>query len=130
MPGDGSDAAAAVTGVYAPESGPVLRTGDGLAGGRDDEADGGAGAGREGDAGDGAAYAGGRPGAACCAGPDDRLIRVLTEATTAANATTPASTVMDVRKLTSSMRAYMTWRKVSSLASRDGPPGRVRVRGR
>jgi len=62
----------------------------------------------------------GRLRAACRGRPDDWLIRTLTEATTAATATTPASTVMEVRKLISSMRAYMPSRKA------DSPPTRVR----
>jgi len=62
----------------------------------------------------------GRLRAACRGRPDDWLIRTLTEATTAATATTPASTVMEVRKLISSMRVYMPSRKA------DSPPTRVR----
>ena len=61
----------------------------------------------------------GRLRAACRGRPDDWLIRTLTEATTAATATTPASTVMEVRKLISSMRVYMPSRKA------DSPPTRV-----
>ncbi|MGO9783935.1 MAG: hypothetical protein ACLPQY_29900 [Streptosporangiaceae bacterium] len=60
---------------------------------------------------------------AACWGPDDWLIRTLTEATTAAKATTPASTVMEARKLISSIRVYMPSRKA------DSPLTRVR-RGR
>lgn len=62
----------------------------------------------------------GRLRAACRGSPDDWLIRTLTDATTAAKATTPASTVMEVRKLISSMRVYMPSRKA------DSPPTRVR----
>jgi hypothetical protein len=68
----------------------------------------------------GAGAVAGRLRAACRGRPDDWLIRTLTEATTAATATTPASTVMEVRKLISSMRVYMPSRKA------DSPPTRVR----
>ena len=37
----------------------------------------------------------------------------------------PASTVMDIRKLISSIRVYMTSRNVRSLSGRDPPPGRA-----
>jgi len=60
----------------------------------------------------------GRLRAACRGSPDDWLIRTLTDATTAAKATTPASTVMEVRKLISSMRVYMPSRKADSLPAR------------
>jgi hypothetical protein len=130
--GDGADAAATVvTGAWAPALGPVSPTGDGVTDGGPDEGDGAAGAGRGlAGADEGGGEAAGPPSAACPAGPVERLISVLTAAITAANATTPPSTVMDVRKLISSMRVYRTSRKANSLATRDGPPGRVRVRSR
>ena len=68
------------------------------------------------------------PAAVCRATPGGRLISTLTAASTPAKATTPASTVMDVRKLISSIRVYMTSRNVRSLSARDAPPGRRRVR--
>lgn len=61
----------------------------------------------------------GRPRAACRGRPDDWLIRTLTDATTAAKATTPASAVMEVRKLISSMRVYMPSRKADSPLTRE-----------
>ena len=64
----------------------------------------------------------------CRATPGGRLISTLTAASTPAKATTPASTVMDVRKLISSIRVYMTSRNARSLPARDAPPGRRRVR--
>ena len=120
-------AAAAVTGAAVLAAGGATRTGDdvGCAG----EA--------AGDAsvlvaGAGAADAGGvragAPAAVCRATPGGRLISTLTAASTAAKATTPASTVMDVRKLISSIRVYMTSRNACSPAARDAPPGRRRVR--
>lgn len=69
----------------------------------------------------------GRLRAACRGRPDDWLIRTLTEATTAAKATTPASTVMEVRKLISSMRVYMPSRKADSPLPRERPCRRHRV---
>ena len=69
----------------------------------------------------------GRLRAACRGGPDDSLIRTLTDATTAAKATTPASTVMEVRKLISSMRVYMPSRKADSPLSRERLCRRHRV---
>lgn len=45
------------------------------------------------------------------AGPGDWLISTPTPAITAANAITPPRTVMDVRKLISSMRAYSPFRR-------------------
>ncbi len=61
----------------------------------------------------------GWPRAACRGRPDDWLIRTLTDATTAAKATTPASAVMEVRKLISSMRVYMPSRKADSPLTRE-----------
>ena len=69
----------------------------------------------------------GRLRAACRGRPDDWLIRTLTEATTAAKATTPASTVMEVRKLISSMRVYMPSRKADSPLTRERRCRRHRV---
>ena len=69
----------------------------------------------------------GRLRAACRERPDDWLIRTLTEATTAAKATTPASTVMEVRKLISSMRVYMPSRKADSPLPRERLCRRHRV---
>jgi hypothetical protein len=69
----------------------------------------------------------GRLRAACRGRPDDWLIRTLTEAITAAKATTPASTVMEVRKLISSMRVYMPSRKADSLLPRERLCRRHRV---
>ena len=69
----------------------------------------------------------GRLRAACRGRPDDWLIRTLTEATTAATATTPASTVMEVRKLISSMRVYMPSRKADSPLTRERRCRRHRV---
>jgi hypothetical protein len=69
----------------------------------------------------------GRLRAACRGRPDDWLIRTLTEATTAAKATTPASTVMEVRKLISSMRVYMPSRKADSPLPRERLCRRHRV---
>jgi hypothetical protein len=137
--GDGADAVATVvTGAWAPALGPAVRTGGGVTDGGPDEGDVEGEAGRLVLAGAGRWLAGADEGAAeagplsaaCRPGPVETLIRVLTAAITAANATTPPSTVMDVRKLTSSMRVYRTSRKANSLATRDGPPGRVRVRSR
>ena len=69
----------------------------------------------------------GRLRAVCRGRPDDWLIRTLTEATTAAKATTPASTVMEVRKLISSMRVYMPSRKADSALARERLCRRHRV---
>jgi hypothetical protein len=69
----------------------------------------------------------GRLRAACRGRPDDWLIRTLTEATTAAKAMTPASTVMEVRKLISSMRVYMPSRKADSPLTRERRCRRHRV---
>ena len=69
----------------------------------------------------------GRLRAACRGRPDDWLIRTLTEATTAAKATTPASTVMEVRKLISSMRVYMPSRKADNPLPRERLCRRHRV---
>ena len=69
----------------------------------------------------------GRLRAACRGRPDDWLIRTLTEATTAATATTPASTVMEVRKLISSMRVYMPSRNADSPLTRERLCRRRRV---
>jgi hypothetical protein len=69
----------------------------------------------------------GRLRAACRGRPDDWLIRTLTEATTAAKATTPASTVMEVRKLISSIRVYMPSRKADSPLTRERLCRRHRV---
>jgi hypothetical protein len=96
-------------------------------------ADGAAGAGRAGftaaDVGPAeAGAAAGRLSAACRGRPDDWLIRTPTEATTAADATTPASTVMEARKLISSIRAYMPSRKADSPLARERRGRRHRVR--
>ena len=69
----------------------------------------------------------GRLRAACRGRPDDWLIRTLTEATTAAKATTPASMVMEVRKLISSMRVYTPSRKADSPLARERLCRRHRV---
>ncbi len=69
----------------------------------------------------------GRLRAACRGRPDDWLIRTLTDATTAAKATIPASTVMEVRKLISSMRVYMPSRKADSPVTRERLGRRHRV---
>ena len=69
----------------------------------------------------------GRLRAACRGSPDDWLIRTLTDATTAAKATTPASTVMEVRKLISSMRVYMPSRNADSPLTRERLCRRRRV---
>jgi hypothetical protein len=126
--GDGADATVLIAGAcLAPD--PASRTGDGLTGAGDDKGDAGVRVGRA-SADEGAPEPGDRPSAAWRAGPGDTLIRMLTAVTTAANTATPASTVMDERKLVSSMREYMTSRKADSLASRGGPSRRPRVRRR
>ncbi len=59
--------------------------------------------------------------------PDDWLIRTLADATSAAIATTPASTDMEVRKLISSMGVYMPSRKADSPLVRERLYRRHRV---
>ena len=120
-------AAAARTGAALLAAGGAARTGGGA--GCAGEAAGDAGVPVAGAGGaDAGGIRAGAPAAVCRATPGGRLIAVLTAASTAAKATTPASTIMDVRKLISSIRVYMTSRNARSLAARDAPPGRRRVR--
>ena len=121
---------AAVTGGGVLAAGPVRLVGAGVA--RAGDVDGVARPGRPGftRADVGPAEAGAVAGRlrAACRGPDDWLIRTLTEATTAAKATTPASTVMEVRKLISSIRVYIPPRKADSQPTRVRRCRRHRVR--